>query len=305
LGWGRRAILRLAGSAWVNRCVRRYGPAFGVRRFVAGETLDDALAAVAALGRLGIPATLDRLGESAGGRDAAAAAADAYVEVLDAVAAAGVESTVSLKLTQMGLDLDPGLCRENLLRVLERARAHGNFVRIDMEDSSRTEATLGLYRRLRAEGWHNVGVVIQAYLYRSLADLESLDALAPNVRLVKGAYDEPRSVAFARRADVDGNFRRLIERQLRRGFPTAVATHDLRIIEFTRETADRLGVPPEGFEFQMLYGIRVGLQRRLRELGHRVRVYVPFGADWYPYLMRRLAERPANVMLVARNLFRA
>jgi proline dehydrogenase len=295
---GRRSILSLASHPGVGRLVRRYGPAFGATRFVAGETIADAMRAVAAANRDGILATLDHLGESVADRAAADAAADSYVAILDAIGSSGVKSNASLKLTMMGLDIDRALAVRNLRRVLDAARGHGNFVRIDMEGSAYTDATLDIYREMRAAGYDNVGVVVQAYLYRSEADLASLDPLAPSVRIVKGAYQEPPAVAFPVKADTDANYRRLVERQIGRGFCTAVATHDRALIDH----ALGLGADAATIEFQMLYGIRPGLQRELARAGHRVRVYIPFGTEWYPYLMRRLAERPANLGFVLRNL---
>jgi proline dehydrogenase len=295
---GRRTILSLARSPGVGRLVRRYGPVFGATRFVAGETIADAVRAVAAANREGILATLDHLGESVDDRRAADAAAESYLAILDAIATSGVRSNVSLKLTMMGLDIDRELAVANLRRVLEAARARGNFVRIDMEGSAYTQLTLDIYREMRRAGYDNVGVVIQAYLYRSLGDLEALDDLRPNVRIVKGAYQEPPSVAYPVKADTDANYRRLVERQVGRGYYTAVATHDPALIAH----ALSLGAPRDAFELQMLYGIRTGMQRELARAGHRVRVYIPFGTEWYPYLMRRLAERPANLGFVLRNL---
>jgi proline dehydrogenase len=295
---GRRTILSLARSPSVGRLVRRYGPTFGATRFVAGEGIADAMRAVAAANRDGILATLDHLGESVSDRRAANEAADSYVAILDAIAAAGVRSNASLKLTMMGLDIDRELAVGNLRRVLDAARRHGNFVRIDMESSAYTQVTLDIYREMRQAGYDNVGVVIQAYLYRSMADLEALDPLQPNVRIVKGAYQEPAAVAYPVKADTDANYRRLVERQIGRGFYTAVATHDPALIAF----AQALKPDRDRFELQMLYGIRTGLQRELAAAGHRVRVYIPFGTEWYPYLMRRLAERPANLGFVLRNL---
>ncbi|HVB11104.1 MAG TPA: proline dehydrogenase family protein [Bacillota bacterium] len=295
---GRRTILSLAKSPGVGRLVRRFGPAFGATRFVAGETVAAAMQAVASANRDGILATLDHLGESVADRRAAEQAADSYLEILDAIAQTGVKSNASLKLTMMGLDIDRDLAVTNLRRVLDRARTHGNFVRIDMESSAYTDVTLDIYREVRAAGYDNVGVVIQAYLYRSEADLAALDQLAPNVRVVKGAYQEPAAVAYPVKADTDRSYRRLVQRQIGHGFYTAVATHDPALIQST------LGLHADGdrYEFQMLYGIRSGLQRELAQAGHRVRVYIPFGTEWYPYLMRRLAERPANLGFVVRNL---
>ncbi len=298
---GRRTILSLAASPRVGRMVRRYGPAFGATRFVAGQTVADAMRAVAAANRDGILATLDHLGESVADRRAADLAADSYVAILDTIASAGVQSNVSLKLTMMGLDIDRALAVANLRRVLDAARGHGNFVRVDMEGSPYTDATLAIYRELRGAGYDNVGVVIQAYLYRSETDLAALDPLRPNVRIVKGAYQEPAAVAYPAKADTDANYRRLLKRQVERGFYTAVATHDPALIAF----AQGLAADPQAIEFQMLHGIRPGLQRELARAGHRVRVYIPFGTEWYPYLMRRLAERPANLGFVLKSLVRS
>lgn len=273
-------------------------------RFVAGDTLEDAIAAVRALNRAGIKATLDHLGENVGDAEAARLAAHAYVTALHRIAASGVDSNVSLKLSQMGLDLAPELCRENIENVLEAAARHGNFVRIDMESSAYVQRTLDLYYDLRARGYANVGVVIQSYLYRSQADVEKLIAHGARVRLVKGAYSEPSSVAFPRKRDVDQNFIRLAAMLLEHGDYPAIATHDERIVDWTKRFAAEHGIARGRFEFQLLYGIRRDLQEKLAGEGYNVRVYVPYGSEWYPYLMRRLAERPANVLFILGNLFR-
>jgi proline dehydrogenase len=304
-GLGRRAILSMAGNPSVARICRHYGHLLGARRFVAGESLPQALAAIRSLNAAGMLVSLDHLGEDTADEAAARGAAIAYAEVLDAVSAEGVRSNVSLKLTQLGLDLDQDLCLELLRGLLDRARALGNFVRLDMEDSHHVDRTLTVYRAMRRAGYDNVGVVIQAYLYRSPDDLAALDDLEPNVRLVKGAYNEPPEVAFPRKADTDAQLRALVVRQLSRGFYTAVATHDEAIIGFTLREVARTGISADRFEFQMLYGIRPARQRALAAEGHRMRVYVPFGSEWYPYLMRRLAERPANLWFVLRNALRS
>ncbi len=273
-------------------------------RFVAGETLDDAIAVVRALNRAGIRATLDHLGENVADPEAARRAAADYVEALNRIAASGVDCNVSLKLSQMGLDLSRDLCRANVEAVIAAAARHGNFVRIDMESSQYVQRTLDLYTDLRARGFTNVGVVIQSYLYRSRADVEKLLAQRARIRLVKGAYSEPASIAYPRKRDVDTNFLRLAALLLEHGNYPAIATHDEKIIEWTKRYACEHGIDRSRFEFQLLYGIRRDLQQALARQGYNVRVYVPYGSEWYPYLMRRMAERPANLFFVLANLFR-
>lgn len=280
------------------------------RRFVAGERLEEAIEAIKALNRQGILATLDHLGENTQTREDAVRAADEYLRILDAIRDHGLRSNVSLKLTQMGLDLDESFGYQNTKRIVEKAKEHKNFVRIDMESSAYTDRTLALYERLRQEGYDDVGVVIQAYLHRSEQDVERLIQLGANVRLCKGAYAEPPTVAFPRKRDVDRNFLKLLEKlwgseARARGVYVAVATHDERIIRWAKRRAQELGISRDEFEFQMLYGIRRDLQQRLVGEGYRVRVYVSYGREWYPYFMRRLAERPANLLFLARHLVRA
>ena len=289
----RRSLQRVATGLPLTRGV--------VWRFVAGETMDQALDALERLRDAGFRTTADVLGESVTDAGMAEDAAERYVRLLDALAARGLDGNVSLKLTQMGLDLDPDLCRVNVARVVGHAAELGAFVRVDMEDHTRTEATLALVRELHAT-LDNVGTVIQAYLRRSADDIERLDQAGIRVRLCKGAYDEPASVAYAHKAEVDESFGRLMERLLEAGAYPALATHDERIVERARRFADARGIGPERFEFQMLYGVRRDLQERLRRQGHTVRVYVPFGREWYPYFMRRLAERPANLLFFLRAL---
>ncbi|MFO7245696.1 MAG: proline dehydrogenase family protein [Thermaerobacter sp.] len=300
---GRWIILRLADSPTVRRLVTRYGMKLGAGRFTAGETLDEAVQVVKRLNRDGLKVTLDNLGESVAQEAQARAAAAVYLDILDRIAADGLDANVSVKLTQLGLELSTDLAYENIRRVVERATALGNFVRIDMEHSDTIDRTLEIYRRLRQD-FDNVGVVIQAMLYRSEEDLRGLAAQGANVRLVKGAYAEPPDRAYPRKADVDANYRRLIAYYLQEGRYTAVATHDEAVIDFTRRFVAEHNIPRDRFEFQMLLGIRPDLQRRLAAEGYTVRVYVPYGTDWYPYLMRRLAERPANLGFLLRNLFR-
>ncbi|HXF82399.1 MAG TPA: proline dehydrogenase family protein [bacterium] len=300
----RRLILLLAGSPAIRRLVRRYGMRLGAARFVAGETLDQAVQVLRGLNRAGLLTNTTFLGEGVGDETAARAVTAAYIEILDRIAREGLLTNPSVKLTHLGLDVSEELAYANVRRLAEHAAALGNFVRIDMEDSPRVDPTLRLYRRLRAEGFANVGIVLQAYLRRTPADLEALLPLRPNLRLVKGAYLEPPAVAYPRKADVDRAYIALMERMLVDASFTAIATHDERIIEHAIAFIARRGIPPERFEFQMLYGVRPALQLALVRRGYRVRVATPYGEEWYPYLMRRLAERPANVLFMLRNLLR-
>ncbi len=272
-------------------------------RFVAGETLEQALTVVRGLNAEGITVTLDHLGESVTSLAEAAAARDVYLRTLDAIHRDGIKGNVSLKLTQFGLDLSESECRANVEQLAARAAALGNFVRVDMESSAYTDRTLNLVMDLHAK--HGaIGTVIQAYLYRSKADIENLNARKIRVRLCKGAYLEPASVAFPKKEDVDRNFVELMKLLLDSGAYSGIATHDEKMIEATKAYVRERNIPRDRFEFQMLYGIRRDLQKQLAAEGYGVRSYVPFGKAWYPYYMRRLAERPANVLFILRNLFR-
>ena len=276
-------------------------------RFVAGETIDDAVSTIRALNANGILATVDHLGENVSSESDAQRATKDYLDVLDRIGKEGVQSHASLKLTQLGLDIGFEACRENVATVLRKAKAIGAFIRIDMESTDYTERTLAIYRSLRQE-FDNVGIVIQSYLYRSRDDIAALCGEGANVRLCKGAYNEPPDKAFPRKADVDANYvtlsRMLLSDEARaRGTYAAIATHDPKMIEAAKACAAEHAIPGDQFEFQMLHGIRRDLQQQLAREGYKVRVYVPYGTEWYPYLMRRLAERPANVWFVLRNLF--
>ncbi len=280
-------------------------------RFVAGETLDQAVRAIVELNKKGIMATFDHLGENIASPDAAKAAADSYIEILERIASTGINSNVSLKLTQMGLDVDEELCFENVSRICQRAQDFNNFVRLDMESTAYTDRTLAMFRRLWNEvGAHgrapfrNVGVVLQAYLYRTEKDVREMNELGARVRLCKGAYNEPTEHAFPRKAEVDANYAKLARLLLKEGTYPGIATHDERLIKYTREFAKKNGIEPAKFEFQMLYGIRRELQEELVRHGYNMRIYVPYGKEWYPYFMRRLAERPANVVFVMGNLLK-
>ena len=272
-------------------------------RFVAGETLDDALRVGKQINSEGITLTVDHLGESVTSLEEAAQARDVYLRTLAAIHENHICGNVSLKLTQFGLDFSAEQCRANVSQLVERAAGLSSFVRVDMESSEYTDRTLRLVEDLHAR-YGCVGTVVQAYLYRSRADIERLGARGIRVRLCKGAYLEPHSVAFPDKAGVDRNYVELMKLLLDRGEYPAIATHDEKIITETKAYAANRGIPVERFEFQMLYGIRRDLQRRLVSEGYRLRLYVPFGKAWYPYFMRRLAERPANVLFLARNVFR-
>jgi proline dehydrogenase len=272
-------------------------------RFVAGKTLDDALAVGRRINSEGISLTLDHLGESVTSLAEAAQARDVYIRTLSAIHENDIRGNVSLKLTQFGLDLSAEQCRANVAQLVERANNLASFVRIDMESSEYTERTLQLVEDLHAQ-YGCVGTVIQAYLRRSRSDIERLSKLGIRVRLCKGAYLEPAEVAFPDKADVDRNYVELMKLLLDQGHYPAIATHDEKIVEQTKAYAAQRQVGVDRFEFQMLYGIRRDLQRKLVAQGYRLRLYVPFGKAWYPYLMRRLAERPANVFFIARHFFR-
>jgi proline dehydrogenase len=298
----RQVILAAVANRTIQRLVRRYGMRLGASRFVAGETLDDAVGAIRGLNERGLAANTTLLGEGIRDEREARAVAETYERVVERLVAERLRANVALKLTHLGLVLDEELALENVERVVARAAALGSFVRIDMEESAWVEPTLAIYRKLRERGFDNVGVVLQSYLYRSERDLESLVPLAPNVRLVKGAYLEPPDVAYPRKQDVDAAYVRLLERALREAGFTAVATHDERLIEHAITFAEREGVARERFQFQMLYGVRPQLQLDLVRRGYAVLVATPYGPEWYPYLMRRLAERPANLLFFLRSL---
>ncbi|HXJ93853.1 MAG TPA: proline dehydrogenase family protein [Terriglobia bacterium] len=272
-------------------------------RFVAGESIAEALAAVGHLRGDGFEFTLDHLGESVHDPATAAAATQAYLQILDRLKDACLRPNISIKLTSLGLAFDEALARRNLAALADRACQHQGFVRIDMEGSPYTESTLRVFRALDAPR-DRVGVVIQAYLHRSEKDVQNLTAVGAWVRLTKGAYQEPASIAFPKKAQVDANYVKLMTMLLASSGYHAIATHDPRMIAATQEYAREKGIGPDRFEFQMLYGVRRRLQRELLKQGYRVRIYVPYGRQWYPYFMRRLAERPANVLFLLRNLAR-
>jgi proline dehydrogenase len=300
----RSALLAAAHQPRIEAAVRRYGLRLGAARFVAGESLDECVPVLRALNERGLLTNTTVLGEGVASTDAAESVVQGYVAVLDRVAREKLQTNVAVKLTNLGLDLGEDIAYRNVARLVEYASERANFVRIDMEESARVDATLRIYRRLRAEGYARVGLALQAYLYRSGQDLDGLGPLAPNVRIVKGAYLEPADVAYRRKADVDRNYVRLAERALLSDGYTAIATHDDRIIDHIIDLAARRGISSDRFEFQMLYGVRRQLQADLAGAGYPVRVAVPHGPEWFTYFMRRLAERPANVLFVLRSLMR-
>lgn len=289
---------RVARFVIHNRLSRRV-----VRRFVAGERLDDAMAAVRALNHAGRLASLDCLGESVSSESEARSAARAYSDMFDRIAAEKLTCNVSLKLTQLGLDIRPSLCEELLVEIVKRAATQGNFVRIDMESSAYTQRTLDICKHARTQS-DSVGTVIQSYLFRTEQDAQDLIAAGCRLRLVKGAYKEPAAVAFPKKADVDANYVKVMKILLPSGIYHGIATHDPNMLDATKKFAAEQGIRTDQFEFQMLYGIRTDLQEQLIREGYRLRVYVPYGSDWFPYFMRRLAERPANLKFFLSNLFR-
>jgi len=295
----------LAASKTLKRMASRYGmrssTSFG-RRFIAGEAIEEALAAVRDIEARGMTQTLDQLGESVTSAEEAARATSGYLRILDAIEKAGVGRNVSVKLTQLGLDIDRATCIDNLRRILDRAQAAQFFVRIDMENSPYTDVTLDIVETAWSLGYKNVGTVLQSCLKRSERDAERLIAAGIRVRLVKGAYKEPAAVAFQSKSDVDAAFVRMTQALLARGDYPAIATHDPRMIEATKAFSAQQGIAKDRFEFQMLFGIRRDLQAQLVAEGYRMRIYVPFGTEWYPYFMRRLGEWPANVYWVAKGI---
>jgi proline dehydrogenase len=296
----RKAILAAASSGRVQALVRRHGMRLGAARFVAGETLDECVPVLRRLNEQGLDANTTLLGEGVLEPGETEAVVAAYRTVLDRITSEGLRANVALKLTHLGLEIDEELAYANIARLLEQ----GSFIRIDMEQSQFVDGTLRIYRRLREAGYDNVGTVLQAYLYRTPDDLESLLDLEPNLRLVKGAYLEPESVAYPRKADVDAVYARLTERMLVRCGHTGVATHDESLLEHAIRFAETKGLARDRFEFQMLYGVRPNLQLDLVRRGYKVLVATPYGPEWYPYLMRRLGERPANLLFFVRNALR-
>jgi proline dehydrogenase len=318
----RSFLIYLSKAAWAQKLVTSWSFAWwAASRFVAGETIQDAIRVVRELNARGINATLDQLGEHTSSVEEANTSANAIASVLNEINKAGIKANVSIKLTQIGMALDEEICRQNLVRILEHAKHNCNFVRIDIEDTPYTDVTISIYKTLLERGFttRQIGMAVQSYLYRAEADVRSLLELGTRLRLVKGAYREPADKAYPKKADTDANYdlltKILIDGALRIESNTlsedgrippipAIASHDEKRIEFAKQYADKVGLPKNAIEFQMLYGIRRDLQEQLVRAGYPVRVYIPFGREWYPYFMRRLAERPANIWFFVSNFFR-
>jgi proline dehydrogenase len=318
----RSFLIYLSKAAWAQKLVTSWSIAWRVAsRFVAGVTVTDAIRGIRELNESCINATLDHLGEHTSTVEEADKATDDILQILDEIDKAGVRANVSIKLTQIGMGLDEEICRHNLVRILEKVKKHGNFLRIDMEDTPYTDTTLGIFYSMLQYGFNvsQVGIVVQSYLYRAEADVRKLLEYNTHLRLVKGAYKEPSDKAFPKKADVDANFDLLTKLMIDAACKIeankisangrvppipAIATHDEKRIAFAKQYAEKVGLPKDGLEFQMLYGIRRDLQEQLVKEGYPVRVYVPFGTHWYPYFMRRLAERPANIWFFVSNFLR-
>lgn len=296
-------FLFLAKNSTLAGAAQKYGLRFGASRFVAGETIDQAVTVVKGLNDKGLDVTLDYLGEFVDNEEEAAIRTDRVIAVLKAIHRENLHAQLSVKLTSLGLDCSDERTRKHLYRILDEAKEQQVFVTLDMEDFTRCEKTLAIFKELKQE-YDQVGTVLQAYLYRSMADLEKLKEYHASLRLVKGAYKESVKVAFPEKKDVDENFKEMIKTHLLTGNFTAIATHDENIIEYTKQFVQANHIQREQFEFQMLYGIRPERQLELVNEGYRMRVYVPFGSDWYGYFMRRLAERPANAAFVVKSLFK-
>lgn len=275
-----------------------------VDRFVSGEKLEDALNAAKKVNSQGATATLDHLGEEVSEPAKALAATKVYLDALNQIKDNGVDANISVKPTQVGLKIDKELCEQNFAEIIKRAKRYDNFVRMDMEGSDCTQDTLDVFKSLRKKH-DNVGIVIQSYLYRSDRDVDEVLKLCGRIRLCKGAYKEPQKIAFPKKRQVDDNFLRLMQKMLLSGIYHGIATHDEKLIEKTKEFAQKNNIPEDRFEFQLLYGIRTELGHKLVKEGYNVRIYIPFGREWYPYFMRRLAERPANLFFFLKNFFRA
>ncbi|MEQ2529519.1 proline dehydrogenase [Bacillaceae bacterium CLA-AA-H227] len=295
-------FLYLSQNKGLNQAAKKWGLKFGAAQVVAGVTIEHAMQTVKDLNEKGIVCTLDHLGEFVSSREEAIQATEYNVRTLEAIGKTGVNSNLSVKMTQLGLDIDKDFCIKNMCQILDAAKRTNNFVRIDMEDYSHCQVTLDILRELReVYGFDNVGTVIQAYLHRSLDDVKDLKGIP--LRLVKGAYKEDPSVAYQDKPVIDKNYMRLIEEHLLSGSYTAIASHDHHIIAKVKDFVKKNNIPNDQFEFQMLYGFRTELQQSLVKEGYKMRVYVPFGDDWFGYFMRRLAERPQNVSFAVKGFF--
>jgi proline dehydrogenase len=302
----RSALIYLSRQEGLKDCATRFSLFKKLTtRFIAGENIDEAVAAIKVINAGGCTATFDHLNESVTATAETEAEVREYQNVLARIDESSIKSNVSIKLTQFGLEIDPDLAYRNARRVVEDAVRRGNFVRVDMEGSNVTQATIDCFKRLREEfGLNDVGIALQSYLYRTMDDARALAKIPARIRICKGAYNEPPEVAYPDKKDVDDNYIRVMQLLLSSGVYHGIATHDPKMIDATIDFAQREGIGREAFEFQMLYGIRRDLQEQLARDGYRMRVYVPYGKHWYPYFMRRLAERPANIWFVMKNLFK-
>ncbi|WP_422659426.1 proline dehydrogenase family protein [Paenibacillus sp. EC2-1] len=299
----RKVLLTVAGNKIVERLTLKYGRKMA-RKFIAGNTLEEAITETKRLNQLGVMVTLDHLGEGITSLEEATGYRDQYIQLLEGIHEHQVNANVSLKPTQMGLSLEPEACYTNVRSVAVRAKELGNFVRLDMEDSSFTQATIDMTLRLHAEGLSNVGTVLQAYLFRTDDDVKVLMKAGVNLRLVKGAYKESASISSQRMSDIIERYKKMIKQHLDQGLYTAIASHDDRIINWVQDYAAKNRIPKDAFEFQMLYGLRMNDQAELAREGYRIRCYTPYGTMWYPYYTRRLAEKPSNLMMVVKNMFK-
>lgn len=302
---GRGIILGISENKLVKNFIGKYGLKLGAKRFICAEKLEDSVNEVKRLNEKGFLITLDHVGEGITTREEAIEATDEAIAILDLIAENELDSNISIKLTQLGLVIDPELCYENVRKITARAQMYDNFVRIDIEDAAVVQITIDLFKKIQAEFTNrHIGLALQAYLYRTEADIDDLGKLGTNLRLIKGAYKESKEIAFPDKKDVDNNFVQIIKTHLLNGNYTAIATHDQRVIDNVKKFVKENAIPNSLFEFQMLYGISLDLQEQLLKEGYTVRVYTPYGKDWFPYFSRRVAERPANAFFVIKGLFK-
>jgi len=306
MGVGRSIVLGIAGNRVVTNMVSKHGMKLGARRFIAGESLEEAANRVKEINREGLLVTLDHVGESVSTKQEAIEATNEAIAIFNIIKKMGLKSNVSVKLTQLGLLLDPEFAYENMDRIVKTAKEHNNFVRIDIEDSPVTQITIDIFKRvLEKYGKEHVGLVLQSMLYRTEKDMQEMVKLGANIRIVKGAYKEPKEVAYPKKSDVDAAYLNLVKMHLQNGVYVAVASHDENIIHEIKRYVKENNITKDKFEFQMLYGVRNGLQRDLWKEGYKVRVYTPYGMHWYPYFSRRIAERPANAFFIIKSLFKS
>ncbi|MFV9511454.1 proline dehydrogenase family protein [Tepidibacillus sp. LV47] len=306
MGLGRSIVLGIAGNQAVTNFVTKHGMKLGAKRFIAGETLQEAAEIVKELNKKGLLVTLDHVGESVSTKQEAIDATNEAIKILEIIDKEKLNSNLSVKLTQLGLGLDPEFSYENMDRLVKVAKELNNFVRIDIEDSTVTQITIDIFKKLFEKyGKKHIGLVLQSYLYRTEKDMIEMGKLGANIRMVKGAYKEPKEVAFPKKQDVDNNYIKMVKLHMQKGNYIAVATHDEKIIQEVKRYVKENHISNDKFEFQMLYGVRNGLQRELVKEGYKVRIYTPYGKHWYPYFSRRIAERPANAFFILKSMFKS